>query len=188
MAKESTIVDLINIRMATALQGIAFNGHLLRGIVYSIINNSETGEVLSYPLVANEGADIMYNDKAPIQIHHRHLNNSVITGPDKILTDTADMRMYITAQRSKVNMSNDALKDFICSQLLYDLTPAERTTLNIRSGTVQFTGADMNSIRLFQQEYGKPLTRTDIIMTEVQYKIECRYTAACINNLCYNEN
>lgn len=188
MAKESTIVDLINIRMASALQAITFNGHLLRGIVYSIVNNSETGEVLSFPLVANEGADITYSDKAPIQIHHRHLSNIITTGTDKILTDAADMRLYITAQRSRVNLSNDALKDFICSQLVYDLTPAERTTLNIRSGTVQFTGADMNSMRLFQQEYGKALTRTDIIMIEVQYKIECRYTAACINDLCYDDN
>ena len=188
MAKETEIVAIINARINNALQAIEYNGKKIKGIVYSVIANSDTGEILSFPLTENEGTDIKFNDQAPIQIHHRHLSNSVVTGPDKIMTDTAEMRIYITAQRSRVNMSNDALKDFICSQVTYDLTAAERSLLNVRGGTVQFTGADMNSIRLFQQEYGKPLTRTDIIMIEVQYKIECRYTNACINNLCYNDN
>ncbi len=187
MAKESNIVTIINTRLDNALQGVQFNGKQIKGIVYSVVYNTDGNEIISFPLNGDEGTDIKFNDTAPIQIHHRHLSNTVTIAPGGIVSDSADMRLYITALRSRIGISNDSIKDYICSQLLYDLTSAERQALNIRTGSVQFTGADMNSIRLFQQEYGNPLTRTDIIMIEVQYKIECRYTMACINDLCYDD-
>ena len=188
MAKETEIVNIINARLSADLHEVKFNGKAIKGIVYSVIKDSATNEKLSYPLNNNEGIDIQFNDNSPIQIHHRHISNSAVRNNDKSINDVAEMRMYVTALRTRIGMTNDSLKDFMCSLLNYDLSPSERSTLNVRFGTVQFTGANMDSIRLYSQEYGKALTRPDIIMIEVAYNIECKYNIACINSLCFIDN
>jgi hypothetical protein len=189
---DKQIKVLNQVLKAALLTDERFAGGILYGLTSSTIKTDKDGSERAFPYFINENGepvDVIIDDTYPVMIYHKRAADSTLSvsessfGDSQELTEEQQMSMVVYGKGSRLRVSDEQMKSFIILAMPTEISRNLLSGIQIDKISITPTGAKMDSISVFNEEYQGSDYRLDQsdFLIKINYTLSSDFRRECID-------